>query len=154
MTTGGRRPATRPPRVVLDTNVVLSALVFARGPIAIFRSLWQSGAFVPLASRSTVEELIRVLAYPKFKLDESARRELLSDYLPWTETVSVPEPPPPVPACRDPFDRPFLELAVAGKAQYLVTGDADLQALAGARRRPALAFRIATPSYFLSCSSG
>jgi uncharacterized protein len=39
--------------------------------------------------------------------------------------------PPATPACRDPFDLPFLQLAVAGKAAYLVIGDQDLLSLAG-----------------------
>ncbi|QTD45524.1 putative toxin-antitoxin system toxin component, PIN family [Ottowia testudinis] len=133
------------PRVVLDTNVLLSALVFARGPIAGLRSAWQAGAFVPLASTATTQELIRVLAYPKFRLGQAQRQELLADYLPWAEAVTVPQPPPAVPNCRDPLDSPFLHLAVAGQAQWLVTGDADLLALAGAL--PGLA--IVTPAAFL-----
>lgn len=43
----------------------------------------------------------------------------------------VPEPPPPVPPCRDRFDLPFLHVAVAGKAHAIVSGDKDLLALAG-----------------------
>ena len=49
-----------------------------------------------------------------------------------------PDPPPPVPHCRDPFDRPFLELALAGRADALVTGDADLLALADSFTVPIL----------------
>lgn len=56
------------PRVVLDSNVVLSALLFSRGRLAWIRAAWQGGRFVPLASKPTVEELIRVLGYPKFRL--------------------------------------------------------------------------------------
>ena len=134
------------PRVVLDTNVLLSALVFARQPIARLRSAWQAGAFVPLASTATTQELIRVLAYPKFRLAEAEREELLADYLPWAEVVTVPHPPPPVPDCRDPLDLPFLHLAVAGRADALVTGDADLLELAGAW--PDVA--IVAPADFLS----
>jgi predicted nucleic acid-binding protein len=43
----------------------------------------------------------------------------------------MPAKPPATPACRDPFDLPFLQLAVAGKAAYLITGDQDLLSLAG-----------------------
>ena len=67
----------KPPRVVLDTNAVLSALVFGKGPTAQLRSAWQRGDFVPLVSTATVQELVRVLAYPKFRLDAAARQELL-----------------------------------------------------------------------------
>ncbi|MBK6557146.1 MAG: PIN domain-containing protein, partial [Comamonadaceae bacterium] len=55
-----------PLRVVLDTNVVLSALVFGGGAAGRVRLCWQQGTFVPLASTATVQELVRVLAYPKF----------------------------------------------------------------------------------------
>ena len=120
---------SRPPRVVLDTNLVLSALVFAQGWLATLRHAWQNGHCVPLVSRTTTSELIRVLAYPKFKLSDEEQRELLADYLPWCATVRIPDPPPVTPECRDPFDQPFLQLAVAGKADYLVSGDKDLLSL-------------------------
>ncbi len=121
---------SRPPRVVLDTNLVLSALVFAQGRLAVLRHAWQSGHCVPLVSKATTTELIRVLAYPKFKLSDEEQQELLADYLPWCATVRIPNPPPVTPECRDSFDQPFLQLAVAGKADYLVSGDQDLLILA------------------------
>jgi uncharacterized protein len=121
---------SRPPRVVLDTNLVLSALVFAQGRLTILRHAWQEGRYIPLASKAITAELIRVLAYPKFRLAAEEQKELLADYLPWCTTVRIPNPPPETPACRDPFDLPFLQLAVAGKADYLVTGDRDMLSLA------------------------
>ena len=119
-----------PVRPVLDTNILVSALLFHSGALSWLRGAWRAGRIRPLAGRQTTTELIRVLAYPKFALSEGERQELLDDYLPFCETVTVPEPPPAVPPCRDPFDRPFLELALAGRADALVTGDADLLALA------------------------
>jgi len=119
----------RPPRTVLDTNVVLSALVFTEGRMAALRRCWQDRRCVPLVSATTVAELIRVLAYPKFKLGDEEQHELLADYLPWCVTVRVPNPPPAIPPCRDPYDAPFLQLALAGKAAYLVSGDRDLLSL-------------------------
>ena len=56
--------------------------------------------------------------------------ELLADYLPYCRTVPTPAKPPRTPACRDPFDVLFLQLAIVGKAEYLVTGDRDLLILA------------------------
>ena len=121
------------PRVVLDTNVVLSALLFGGGPAGRVRAGWQAGRFVTLASTATAQELVRVLGYPKFRLSPAEQEELLADWLPWVEVVRMPDPPPPVPACRDPFDLPFLQLAIAGRARALVTGDRDLLVLAGTR---------------------
>lgn len=122
------------PRWVLDTNVVLSALIRPGGVAGRLRLAWQARLFVPLASRDTVAELIRVLAYPKFKLKPDEQHDLLADYLSWTQAVRIPDPPPNVPCCRDPHDAPFLHLAFAAKADALVTGDADLHALAPLRR--------------------
>ena len=117
------------PRVVLDTNVVLSAVVFGGQP-ARLRVAWQAGRLVPLASRVTAREFLRVLSYPKFALSAEEQAELVADYMPWVQVVDIPDPPPATPACRDPFDRPFLELARAGRAIALVTGDRDLLSVA------------------------
>lgn len=124
---------TAPPRVVLDTNVVLSALLFGGGPTARVRAGWQAGRFVPLASTATAQELLRVLAYPKFKLTAAEQEDLLADYLPWVQVVEVPRTPRGAPVCRDPFDAPFVHLAIVGNARALVSGDRDLLALAGAK---------------------
>lgn len=118
------------PRWVLDTNVVLSALIRQCGISGRLRLAWQAGLFVPLVSRTTTSELLRVLAYPKFRLTPVEQHDLLADYLPWTEAIVIPTPPPRTPACRDPHDVQFLQLAIAGGASAIVTGDADLHALA------------------------
>lgn len=122
---------TAPLRVVLDTNVVLSALVFGGGLAGRVRLAWQGGVIHPLASTVTVQELVRVLAYPKFRLSALEQQELLADYLPHVKTVRIAQPPPSVPPFRDAMDAPFMQLAVAGKAQVLVSGDRDLLAMAG-----------------------
>jgi uncharacterized protein len=122
-----------PPRLVLDTNVVLSALVFGGGPTAQLRAGWMGGQFLPLASPATARELVRVLAYPKFKLTVAEQQNLLAGYFLYTHVVQIPEPPPATPRCRDAFDLPFLQLAIAGNADALISGDKDLLALAGTR---------------------
>ena len=126
-----------PARWVLDTNVILSALLFPSGRLTWLRDAWRSGTVVPLASRETTTELIRVLHYPRFGLTTSQREDLLADYLPHCESVTV-SGPVTIPQCRDPFDRPFLELAVTAQADALVTGDKDLVALAEALPIPIL----------------
>lgn len=118
-----------PPRLVLDTSVLLSALLFPAGAVTWIRAAWRAGRIRPLASRDTTAEFLRVLAYPKFRLTAAERQDLLDDYLPCCETVAIPDPPPRVPPCRDPLDLPFLELAISGRADALVTGDLDLLAL-------------------------
>ncbi len=130
-------------RVVLDTNVVLSALVFGGGAPARLRMAWREGRIVPLVSQETVTELAVAIAYPKFRLTEGEREELLADYLPFCRAVAIPSPAPKVPRCRDARDRPFLELAVVGRATTLVTGDRDLLALS-----EKVGFSIMTPAEF------
>ena len=115
--------------VVIDTNLVLSALVFAQGRLTPLRQAWQNQWVVPLVSKVTAAELIRVLNYPKFKLSTADQQELLADYLPYCQTIIIPDPPPMTPKCRDAFDVPFLELAVSGHAKALITGDQDLLSL-------------------------
>ena len=132
-----------PIRAVLDTSVLVSALVFPTGALSWMRDAWRSGRILPLASRATAAELIRVLAYSKFALTVGEQHDLLDDYLPFCVTVAIPNPPPAVPPCRDPFDRPFLELALAGRSDVLVTSDADLLALA-----PEFPVPIRSPSAF------
>ena len=133
-----------PPLVVLDTNVVLSALVFAGGRVALLRAAWQGGRCVPLASQATATEAIRVLGYPKFKLSAAERDELLADCLPYCRSVRIPARLPRLPLCRDANDQMFIELAAVGKAAFLVTGDKDLLALS-----PGFGGRIVTADAFL-----
>jgi uncharacterized protein len=116
-------------RAVFDTNTVVSALVFQKGRLAWLREVWRSAAVTPLASQATARELLRVLGYPKFKLTNAERDELLSDYLPFAEIVTVPPHMPKLPRCRDAADQMFIKLAVAGKAALLITGDDNLLAM-------------------------
>lgn len=63
-------------RVVLDTNVVISALLFA-GRLSRILELWQDGKIKPLISKETFNELRRVLEYPKFALSSLERRSII-----------------------------------------------------------------------------
>lgn len=118
--------------------------LFPASRLTRIRNAWRSGAIVPLASRETTTELIRVLCYSSFRLTPHEREDLLADYLPHCESVVV-STPPPVPDWRDPFDRPFLELAKGAKADAVVTGDKDLLALV-----PAFPIPILTPAAALA----
>ena len=119
-------------RVVLDTNTVLSALLFPQGRLSWIRHLWTTGRMLPLVCSTTARELIDALAYPKFKLDEGGIRTLLAAYLPFTETIELSDDTRlKLPVCRDPDDQVFLRLAAIGKAAVVVTGDGTLLELAG-----------------------
>jgi uncharacterized protein len=128
-------------RVVFDTNVVLSALLFRNGKLAWLRAHWAEGRIVTLVSRFTIMELTQVLAQPKFKLTADYRAIALMLYLPYCQSVDSIESCPLI--CRDPKDQPFLDLAYSGIATVLVTGDQDLLSLSGRA-----AFAIETPEQY------
>ena len=127
-----------PPRVVLDTNCLVSALIFSRDRFAWLREAWQARRFVALASHDTVSELLRVLAYPKFKLTTTEREALLAEFLPYVETVKIDTTPDGLPDIRDAQDIIFLELAAASRADALVSGDGNIQAVRGKFHIPIL----------------
>ena len=116
-------------RDVLDTNIVLSALLFSAGCLVWVRHAWQRQRLQPLVCKETVSELLRVLTYPKFKLTVAEQEELLADFLPYADVVELPNPWPALPDCRDEKVQVFLVLAHVGKADALVTGDADILAM-------------------------
>lgn len=116
-------------RVVIDTNCLVSALIFSRGRFAWLREAWQAKRFVALASHDTVSELLRVLAYPKFKLSHDEQETFLAEFLPYVETVKIEKNPDGLPNIRDADDIIFLVLATVARADALVSGDGDIQAV-------------------------
>lgn len=116
-------------RIVLDTNSVISALLFSQQKMAWLRHGWQSGGFVPLVNKLSASELLRVLDYPKFKLTKAEQSLLLADFLPYAEIIPILDTPVDLPTIRAPADQKFLTLAVVGKSDALITGDNDLLAI-------------------------
>jgi putative PIN family toxin of toxin-antitoxin system len=129
-------------RAVLDTNVLLSALRGGRTR-AILIAL-AAGRFQLLSSPPLTRELRLVLARPEWRkaLDAADCRELLSII---TEASHIVHPTQRITACRDPEDNALLECALAGHADYLVTGDRDLLVL-----DPFRGIRILRPAEFLT----
>ena len=66
-------------RLVLDTNVVLSVLLFAHGRLQWLRQSWQQHEVVPVVNQLTVMELLRVLNYPKFRLSQAEQSDVLAE---------------------------------------------------------------------------
>jgi putative PIN family toxin of toxin-antitoxin system len=111
-------------RVVLDTNVLVSALLFG-GKVGMLRELWKSGRIIPLISKETFAEFRKVLSYPKFKLSQREIRAILNDeILPFVEAVEITKQVTGI--CRDPKNDMFLAVANCSGASHLVTGDQDL----------------------------
>lgn len=114
-------------RAVLDTNVVISAVLFS-GPSSQLVSAWQSSRLRPVVSASILDEYIRVLAYPKFKLTPAEIQSVIEEeLLPFIESVKVI--PATVPDVRDPDDAKFITCAAAAGVRWLVSGDDDLLSL-------------------------
>jgi putative PIN family toxin of toxin-antitoxin system len=129
-------------RFVLDTNVVVSALLLADSiPRQAFDKALEQGTI--LISVPVILELADVLSRKKLNkyLLEDERMRFLIGLLKETELIDTTEP---IAICRDPNDDKFLELAVDGNADYIVTGDADLLVL-----HPFRGIQILTPKDLL-----
>ncbi|CAN5398451.1 hypothetical protein BH10CHL1_BH10CHL1_19250 [soil metagenome] len=114
-------------RFVFDTNLVISAILFADSKASrALRFAWRMG--VILMSVDTLAELSEVLHRPKFNRYVLAEeRELFLTAL--VKQVEFIEITTRFNTCRDPKDDKFLDLAVSGKADYLVSGHDDLLTL-------------------------
>ena len=114
-------------RVVMDTNVLVSALLFGGTPGKLI-PLWQEGRIKPYTSQEILDEMLRVLAYPRFNLSE---QEI--DYLLYQEILpffySVQEQPGPVIVKEDPSDDHSIRCAMVAQARIIISGDQHLLSL-------------------------
>ncbi|MEA2039399.1 MAG: putative toxin-antitoxin system toxin component, PIN family [Thermodesulfobacteriota bacterium] len=134
---------TNDPRFVLDTGVLVSAVLLPRSvPRQAVDSAFSHG--IVLASADTIGELDEVLRRPKFDryLLEEERLLFLAAFSRDVEVVDVIER---ISECRDPKDDRFLELAVDGHATCIVSGDRDLLVL-----NPFRGIVILTPQKFIT----
>lgn len=129
-------------RIVLDTNVLISgALSTTSTPARALERAVETGQL--LASTATLRELIEKLRSTKFDpyVSLDRRHALLLGLAPLIEIVEVVQV---TDICRDPTDNKFLDVAVNGRADVLVTGDRDLLAL-----HPFRGVAILTPAAYL-----
>jgi len=133
-------------RLVLDTNVVVSGLIFSESLPGQVLSLAQASCTI-LQSADTLDELANVLARPKFDrwVSQEARANAFVALGLLCELVTEL---PKLDICRDPIDNQYLELAVGGEATYIVTGDDDLLAIERIGEA-----NIVTPKQFLDWNS-
>ncbi|MDN5941125.1 MAG: putative toxin-antitoxin system toxin component, PIN family [Nitrospira sp.] len=111
-------------RAVLDTNVLVSALLFSDPPSQLVPA-WQGGRLCPVVSAEILQEYVRVLAYSKFNLTGSEILSLIEkDVLPFVDTVRVK--PISASMLRDPDDMKFLACAISAGVHWLVSDDDDL----------------------------
>ena len=130
-------------RIVIDTNVVVSALLFGGVPGKLV-SFWKTGRIRVLASKEMIEEYLRVLAYPKFELSEEEINYLLyQEILPYFEIIKTK--PGPLIVEEDPSDDIFIRCAEAGRANTIISGDQHLLNLESYGN-----IKIITPSQFFN----
>ncbi|MDS4071237.1 MAG: putative toxin-antitoxin system toxin component, PIN family [Candidatus Competibacter sp.] len=133
-------------RVILDTNVLLAALISPHGsPDVIYRA-WRAARFELVTSAPQLDELRRVSRYPKLKTILPAHR--VGTMVKNMQRAIVLDTLPPLPEgieADDPNDGFLLAMAMAGEADYLVTGDRR----AGLLQRGSIGrTRIVTPATF------
>ena len=129
--------------VVIDTNVLVSALLFGSVPGKLI-PLWKEKTIRPKVSKEIIEEYLRVLAYPKFQLSKEEITFLLDyEILPYFEILRIKEGPTLV--AKDPSDDKFIRCAQAAGAKIIISGDQHLLKLSPYRQ-----IRILSPSDFLA----
>lgn len=132
---------TPPVKVVLDTNVLISLLVFEDPRFRALMAFWVDQRLQVLSDDAVREEFLRVLHYPVFRA-RRAPEQVLAFY-----DARVLRRPllvaPSLPQCRDSDDQKFISLAANGAATVLVTDDKQLL-----RMRRKLPFEIETPLKF------
>ena len=129
-------------RIAFDTNVLVSAALFKdSAPGQALQAAIRHGEI--LLSAATADELHEVLARPKFDryVSSKTRKRFVAAML---RTATIVEVEQTFQQCRDPKDDKFLDLAVGGKALFIVTGDDDLLA-----QHPFQGISIVTPTAFV-----
>lgn len=118
-------------RIVIDTNVLLSGLMIPEGTPGRIITAWRKRNFDLVVSEPLLEEIARVLAYPKIRKRLNWDDETIARYIALlrfeAEVVSVEGVKASVPA--DPNDNHLLATLIAGKADWLITGDSDFDEL-------------------------
>jgi uncharacterized protein len=109
-------------RLVVDTNILVSALLAGTSLPAHLVVLWREGRFDLLTSAEQLDELARVTRYPKIRqrLSPALAGRLVNELREIAVTITDP---PAVTVCDDPYDNYLLGMAAAGGADFLVTGD-------------------------------
>lgn len=132
-------------RAVVDTNVLVRAVIRPQGTVGPVLLRLRQGEYTLLYSRTLLEELTDVLNRPrirdKYRLTDQNIQTVVALILLRGEGVTPTER---IAACRDPKDDKFLEVAVAGEADVIVSGDEDLLIL-----HPYAGIPIVPPSEFL-----
>ena len=129
-------------KVVIDTNVIISAILFGGTPAELM-SLWKNGRIKPLASKEIIDEYIKVLAYPKFELSEAEINYILyNEILPYFDIIQIKDSPAIIQV--DPSDDKFIHCAKTGKAGIIITGDQHLLNLKTYQK-----IKILTPAKFI-----
>ncbi len=121
------KPCPAQPRAVFDTNLLVSYLLVHRPPIATLLDVHLTQErFTLLSAPALLEELARVLRYPRLQryYDAPQRDRFTALIAALSELVELPEEIPPI--CRDPDDDRVIACAVVGRADVIVSGDRDL----------------------------
>lgn len=130
-------------RLVLDTNVLVSGLLSSKGPPGQLVAAWLDQRFELVTSREQIDELRRVLGYPKLRpyIDPDQARDFVENI---EALASLATALPKVAASPDPDDNLILATAIAGGATAVVSGDkADMLSLGAVDGIPILSAREA-----------
>jgi len=105
--------------VVLDTNILISALLIQSSPPAKLIELWRHGRFTLLTAQPQIEELHRVTRYPKIRerLNSAIAGRLINEL---QSLATIVTDLPIVDVSPDPYDNYLLSISMGGFADYLI----------------------------------
>ena len=124
-------------RVVVDTNIIVSG--YLGGALEEIIVAWKSGKFALVVSKAIADEYLKVLRRPKFKIERAEVDDFAALLLKIADFVIPLKSINAIPA--DPTDNKFLEAAVEGKANLIVSGDGHLLELETFRNIPIITAR-------------
>lgn len=139
------KQSEKPKRAVIDTNVIISGILSAKGSPAQIIDAWLQSLFTGLLSETLIEEVIDVLSRSKIREiagPKTAHFDIIISAL--IERSEIIYPEKTLDICDDPKDNMLFELAEKGKSDFIVTGDKTVLQIKKYKK-----IKIVTPMWFV-----
>ncbi len=129
--------------ILIDTNVLISAVIIKESipDLAVRRALSLNGVIRSNSTTNELDSILRKKKFDRYFKNEYEKDVFINLYINKTQLIEITQK---VNICRDPADNMYLELALSGKADCIITGDPDLLVLNPFENIP-----IITPKEFL-----
>ena len=113
-------------RATFDTNIFIRSVIGKENLANRLLTLWQEGRFVLVLSQPIIDEIEKVLSRRKLRLKYQYTLREVANLINLLQQASIVEMPSSFELCRDPEDNKFIDCAISGRVQFLVSYDNDL----------------------------